>query len=61
MKKMVRYIDPPAGWKYGFPKILPDDVVDVNKWFVENGYPQAEMDRFGDRFYCGQWFEEVDE
>ena len=20
----VEYIDPPSGWKYGFPKVLPE-------------------------------------
>lgn len=60
--------DPPAGWKYGFPKPLPDEaVVEVNEnigvsdtfdtkaWLVENGYPQEEIDLCGEYFYCRYW------
>jgi hypothetical protein len=59
MKNKVKMIDPPSGWKYGFPKVLPDDVTDNLKWLVENGYPQSEIDFLGDSFYCRHWEEEV--
>lgn len=36
MKKTV--IDPPEGWKYGFPKVLPDGV-DYQEWLFGEGYP----------------------
>jgi hypothetical protein len=46
-------IDPPSGWKYGFPKEAPlDESININKWLVENGYPQEEIDRLGEYFYC---------
>lgn len=48
-------IDPPSGWKYGFPKEMPADIMDTKKWLVENGYPQQEIDRFGDHFICRYW------
>ena len=51
-------IDPPSGWKYGFPKELPKDTTDVLAWLVENGYPQKEIDRLGDNFYCRHWKQE---
>lgn len=35
-----RYINPEQGWRYGFPKVLPDDVDDINIWLIENGYPR---------------------
>jgi hypothetical protein len=57
----VLMVDPPSGWKYGFPKPIPTDVTDRLKWFVENGYPQHEIDACGDHFYCRYWEEEVDE
>ena len=57
MKKMI---DPPSGWKYGFPKDIPEDVVDTLKWLVENGYPQEEIDKFDDQFSCRRWEEEED-
>jgi hypothetical protein len=57
--KMKRHmIDPPGGWRYGFPKELPAGVEDTLKWLVANGYPQAEIDRMGDNFYCGHWYRE---
>ena len=60
MKKMKKMIDPPSGWKYGFPKAIPEDVVDTLKWLVENGYPQEEIDKFDDQFSYRRWEEEED-
>lgn len=59
---MAVVIDPPEGWRYGFPKVIPDDVQDERKWLVENGYPQEEIDKlanskYGDLFYCRYWEE----
>lgn len=55
-------IDPPSGWKYGFPKQLPDPPpTETLKWLVENGYPQSEIDAYGNHFYVRYWTEEVDE
>jgi len=49
-------IDPPAGWRYGFPKPIPEERrKDVNKWLVEQGYPQRIIDEYGDYFYCRYW------
>ena len=50
------WIDPPAGWKYGFPKVY-DREVDGNctEWMLKNGYPQKEIDSCGDHFYVRQW------
>jgi len=51
-------IDPPSGWKYGFPKPIPTKVIEEGKtheWLVENGYPQKEIDAYGDHFYCRYW------
>ena len=43
-------IDPPNGWQYGFPKVLPKDVVDVKGWLIENGYPKSVIQKLGDTF-----------
>ena len=51
----TRIIDPPSGWKYGFPKPIPNDIKDVIPWLVENGYPQKEIDNLGEHFYCRYW------
>ena len=49
----MRIIDPPSGWKYGFPKPIPDEVKDIKKWLVENGYPQEEIVGRNCRFLQG--------
>jgi hypothetical protein len=55
------YIDPPQGHRYGFPKVLPDDVTDTCAWLVTQGYPQSLIDEMGDSFYCRFWQEVEDE
>ena len=57
---MTKYIDPPSGWKYGFPKPIPNDVTDINKWLVQNGYPQSEIESLGEYFFV-RFFEKSDE
>lgn len=39
------YIDPPSGWKYGFPKVYDEDKDgdDIGAWMIRKGYP-AELD-----------------
>ena len=44
-------IDPPEGWRYGFPKAVSLEeakaaLVDLNGWLVANGYPQEKVDEF---------------
>lgn len=58
----VTMIDPPSGWKYGFPKVLPKEATGRNlEWLVENGYPQEEIDKLKDHFYCRYWETEVED
>ena len=43
------YIDPPSGWRYGFPKELPDDYFNYTperktQWLIEQGYPKKLVD-----------------
>ena len=55
-------IDPPSGWKYGFPKAVPSPAPnDMTAWLVSEGYPQKLIDEFGDHFYCRHWEEETDD
>ena len=52
-------IDPPSGWRYGFPKLIPEERKnDVLVWLVEQGYPQDIIDNLGEYFYCRFWEEE---
>jgi hypothetical protein len=56
-----KMIDPPEGWKYGFPKEIPEHVDDTTKWLIENGYPESEIKALGDSFYVRGWYQEDDE
>jgi len=53
MKKKRIMIDPPSGWKYGFPKVIPEDMTDLRQWFIDSGYPESEVD-FAMK-HCRQW------
>lgn len=60
----VTYIDPPAGWKYGFPKVIPEEqLARSTEWLVEQGYPLKEIESYGEHFYVRYWRQEenVDE
>lgn len=42
---MIYYIDPPEGWRYGFPKIININEKRDNQWWLNNGYPQDLIDK----------------
>ena len=49
MSKKKRYFDPPSGWRYGFPKIIPEEILGdqqelFKKWILEQGYPEDEIE-----------------
>jgi hypothetical protein len=45
-------VDPPEGWKYGFPKELPDPPPeDLNAWLVSKGYPLKLITEYEDFFF----------
>lgn len=52
------FVDPPSGWKYGFPKIFNGKGIPDNKWFINNGYPQDLINK-GMLQYCRMCEEEV--
>jgi len=55
-------VDPPSGWRYGFPKEMPQGMTieEENQWFLENGYPQKLIDD-GMLKYCRMWYSEDEE
>lgn len=56
---MSKYIDPPEGWKYGFPKKLPKkSPKDIMQWLIKKGYPEYKIKDYGEYFYCRSWEEE---
>ena len=60
--KIVKFIDPPDGWRYGFPKVIPYDIEskDISLWFIENGYPEELIKSYGEHFYYRTWEQEID-
>ena len=53
--KSITMYDPPAGWRYGFPreyKPLPGE--SVQQTLLRDGYPQVEIDN-GGAVYCRFW------
>ena len=49
------WIDPPEGWRYGFPKLYdPACGKPVYLWLREEGYPLNPD-------YIRQWFEDMEE
>ncbi|TCU59814.1 hypothetical protein EDF58_102502 [Novosphingobium sp. PhB57] len=61
--RKVTMIDPPSGWRYGFPKpLLLGEGQSLQDWLIENDYPQAEIDLFGrDNLPCRRWKREIEE
>lgn len=49
------YVDPPSGWRYGFPKFFTEQPQDFNKWLLDNGYPQSEIDLWPQGVPCGMY------
>lgn len=41
-------IDPPEGWRYGFPKPVPDGVMKseslLRVWLAEQNYPEKDIE-----------------
>ncbi len=60
---LVTYIDPPEGWRHGFPKAIPDDIMQgigsIKSWLLEQGYPKTVMDNYGAHFFYRTWREEI--
>jgi hypothetical protein len=48
MPRKVLIIDPPEGWKHGFPRIIPQELVGnpegLSEWLVSNGYPEEDLE-----------------
>ena len=49
-------VDPPMGWKYGFPKVFDTEADGVmREWLIREGYPQTEIDKYGETFHVRMW------
>ena len=51
-------IDPPSGWMYGFPKVIPEGAK-IAEFLRDNGYPKGDID-FAVR-WIRMWYSDGDE
>ena len=56
----MTWVDPPAGWKYGFPKKWNGEG-DMTMWLLDNGYTHREIDSCGAHFFVRMWDVEQDD
>ena len=50
------WVDPPEGWKYGFPAIYdPDADGQLSEWIVRKGYPLLTIKEYGDAWAVRCW------
>lgn len=45
-------IDPPEGWRFGFPKIVSELPEDFYSWAIKNKYPEDVANAYGKHFHC---------
>jgi len=54
------WVDPPEGWKYGFPAIYdPDTDGQMSDWIVKKGYPINLIQEYGESWAVRSWPVEV--
>ena len=54
------WVDPPEGWKYGFPAIYdPETDGQLSDWVVRKGYPLLTIKEYGDAWAVRCWPVEV--
>ena len=60
MQSNMIWVDPPEGWKYGFPAIY-DPVNDgkMRDWIVRKGYPLLTIKEYGESWAVRTWPVEV--
>jgi hypothetical protein len=50
------FLDPPDGWRYGFPRRIPVDIennwAEIEEWVIACGYPEEKRHLLQ---YCRMW------
>jgi len=55
-KEMQIWVDPPEGWKYGFPAIYdPEKDGQMSEWIVRKGYPLQTIKEYGESWAVRCW------
>ena len=56
IKSKKIWIDPPEGWKFGFPAIYdPDTDGQMNEWIISKGYPVQIIKEYGEQWHIRCW------
>jgi len=56
IKSNMIWVDPPEGWKFGFPAIYdPDTDGQLSDWIVRKGYPLLTIKEYGDAWAVRCW------
>jgi len=56
IKSKKIWIDPPEGWKFGFPAIYdPDTDGQMSEWIVNKGYPVSLIQEYGESWAVRCW------
>ena len=60
MQSNMMWVDPPEGWKYGFPAIYnPVNDGKMRDWIVRKGYPLLTIKEYGEQWMVRTWPVEV--
>jgi len=60
IKSNMMWVDPPEGWKYGFPAIYdPEKDGQMSEWIVRKGYPLLTIKEYGESWTIRCWPVEV--
>jgi hypothetical protein len=60
IKSNMIWVDPPEGWKYGFPAIYdPEKDGQMSDWIVRKGYPLQTIKEYGESWTIRCWPVEV--
>jgi hypothetical protein len=50
------WVDPPEGWKYGFPAIYDSETDgQMSEWIVNKGYPVQTIKEYGEQWHIRCW------
>ena len=56
IKSNKMWVDPPEGWRYGFPAIYdPDADGQLSEWIVRKGYPLLTIKEYGESWTIRCW------
>jgi hypothetical protein len=56
------WIDPPEGWRYGFPAVFDTESSEyIQDWLVTKGYPQAQVAWAMQNLHMWEWDPKLDQ